>query len=114
MPIDFTLDKAKKKQWNAFRSGREVKCNCPIYRTLGVNGMMFSLPASTAPTRKESSTFHFSRRPQVSLHLVVIKESFARVIASRGNRPQCTRINIACIAPVVRKLRNHPTVGIDH
>ncbi|GBN19986.1 hypothetical protein AVEN_189661-1 [Araneus ventricosus] len=28
------------------------------------------------------------------MRLVVIKETFARVIASRGKRPQCTGINI--------------------
>ncbi|GBL83532.1 hypothetical protein AVEN_196376-1 [Araneus ventricosus] len=28
--------------------------------------VMFSLPANTVPTRKESSTFHFSRKPQTS------------------------------------------------
>ncbi|GBL77964.1 hypothetical protein AVEN_143289-1 [Araneus ventricosus] len=27
---------------------------------------MFSLPANTVPTRKESNTFHFSRRPQAN------------------------------------------------
>ncbi|GBN98374.1 hypothetical protein AVEN_2186-1 [Araneus ventricosus] len=30
----------KKKQWNAFGSAMEVKCNCPISRTLGVNGII--------------------------------------------------------------------------
>ncbi|GBO40472.1 hypothetical protein AVEN_64546-1 [Araneus ventricosus] len=94
---------------------------------------MFSLPASTVPTRKRVQ--YFSLQPQTAgqIHLVVIKETFARVISSRGKRPQCTGINICqtahwvgfeeisadlscytCIAPVVRKLRNHPTVGIDH
>ncbi|GBN59711.1 hypothetical protein AVEN_231178-1 [Araneus ventricosus] len=93
---------------------------------------MFPLPASTVPTRKR--VHYLSLQPQTAgqLHLVVIKEWFARVIASRGKRSQCTGINICqrahwvgfeeiscalschtCIAPVVRKLRNHPTVGID-
>ncbi|GBO26416.1 hypothetical protein AVEN_245864-1 [Araneus ventricosus] len=64
--------------------------------------------------------------------MVVIKETFARVIASLGKRPQCRGINICqrahwvgfeeisvapscrtCIGPVVRKLKNLPTVGVD-
>ncbi|GBM54438.1 hypothetical protein AVEN_275639-1 [Araneus ventricosus] len=94
---------------------------------------MFSLPASTVPTRKIVQ--YFSLQPQTAsqLHLVVIKETFARVVALRRKRPQCTGINICqiarwvgfeeisgalschtCIAPVVRKFRNHPTVGINH
>ncbi|GBM94819.1 hypothetical protein AVEN_26530-1 [Araneus ventricosus] len=95
--------------------------------------VMFSLPASTVATRKRVQ--YFSCQPQTAgqLHLVVIKETFARVIASCRKRPQCTGINICqrahwvgfeeisnallchtCIAPVVRKLKNLPTVGVDH
>ncbi|GBN08312.1 hypothetical protein AVEN_181035-1 [Araneus ventricosus] len=53
--------------------------------------VMFSLPAAQFPREK-------SRVPFISaagqLHLVVIKETFARVLAARGKRPQCTGINI--------------------
>ncbi|GBM89847.1 hypothetical protein AVEN_107950-1 [Araneus ventricosus] len=94
---------------------------------------MFSLPTSTVPTRKRVQ--YLSCQPQTAgqLHLVVIKETFARVIASRGKRLQCRGMNICqrahwidfeeisgalschtCIAPVVRKLKNLPTVGVDH
>ncbi|GBM27637.1 hypothetical protein AVEN_49945-1 [Araneus ventricosus] len=94
---------------------------------------MFFLPASTVPARNRVQCL--SCQPQTSgqLHLVVIKETFARVIASRSKRPQCREINICqrahlvgfeensgalschtCIAPVVIKLKNLPTVGVDH
>ncbi|GBO33822.1 hypothetical protein AVEN_167091-1 [Araneus ventricosus] len=45
---------------------------------------MFSLPASTISTRKR--VLYLSCQPSTAgqLHLVVIKETFARVIASRG------------------------------
>ncbi|GBM13615.1 hypothetical protein AVEN_229588-1 [Araneus ventricosus] len=64
---------------------------------------------------------------------MVIKRTFARVTAASGERPQYAGINYCqrahlvgyqeisgvlsfytCLAPVVMKLRNHPTVGIDH
>ncbi|GBM50803.1 hypothetical protein AVEN_115983-1 [Araneus ventricosus] len=94
---------------------------------------MFSLPASTVPTRKRVQ--YISCQPQTAgqLHMVVLKETFARVIAPRRKRPQCRGINICqrahwvgfeeisgalschtCIAPVVRKLKNLPSVGADH
>ncbi|GBM08916.1 hypothetical protein AVEN_250374-1 [Araneus ventricosus] len=94
---------------------------------------MFSLPTSTVPTRKRVQ--YLSCQPQTAgqLHLVVIQETFARVISSRGKRQECRGINICqrahwvgleeirgafschtCIAPVVRKLKNIPTVGVDH
>ncbi|GBM36049.1 hypothetical protein AVEN_274451-1 [Araneus ventricosus] len=44
------------------------------------------------PARKESSTFHFNRKP-----------------TTPGDHQEDIRE-----APVVMKLRNHPTVGIDH
>ncbi|GBM80468.1 hypothetical protein AVEN_57304-1 [Araneus ventricosus] len=89
------------------------------------------------PSRKHSSHEKKSPVPFMSaagqLHLVVIKETFGRVIASRGKRPQCRGINIcqraqwvgfeeisgafSChtyIAPMLRKLKNLPTVGVDH
>ncbi|GBM14859.1 hypothetical protein AVEN_28587-1 [Araneus ventricosus] len=71
-----------------------------------------------------------SCQPQTAgqLHLVVIKETFARVIASRRKQPQCRGINVCqrahlgigfeessgilschtCIAPVVAKPKNLP------
>ncbi|GBN80048.1 hypothetical protein AVEN_176170-1 [Araneus ventricosus] len=94
---------------------------------------MFSLPASTVPTRKRVQYFSHQLQTAGQLHLVVTKETFARVITSRRKRPQCRGINICqrahwvgfeeisgdlschtCIAPVVRKLKNLPTVGVDH
>ncbi|GBM10246.1 hypothetical protein AVEN_177508-1 [Araneus ventricosus] len=91
---------------------------------------MFSLPASTVPTRKRVQYLPCQLQTAGQLHLVVIKETFASVIASRRKRPKCRGINIChlvgfeeisdalschtCIAPVVRKLKNLPTVGVDH
>ncbi|GBN56639.1 hypothetical protein AVEN_204506-1 [Araneus ventricosus] len=94
---------------------------------------MFSLPACTVPTRKRVHYHSLQPHTAGQLHLVAIEETFARIISSRGKRPQCTGINICqrahwvgfeeisgtlswhtCIIPVVRKLRNHPTVGIHH
>ncbi|GBM58113.1 hypothetical protein AVEN_122545-1 [Araneus ventricosus] len=96
--------------------------------------MMFSLPASTVPTRKRVQ--FLSGQPQTAgqLHLVVIKETFPRVIASRRKATTMHRNQYlsesaygvgyeeisgtlschTCIAPVVGKLTNHPAVGFDH
>ncbi|GBM29264.1 hypothetical protein AVEN_155218-1 [Araneus ventricosus] len=79
---------------------------------------------------------YLSCQPQTAgqLHLVVIKETFARGIASRGkattmHRNQCLSESAfgvgyeeisgtlschTCIAPVWRNSRTFPTVGIDH
>ncbi|GBM17344.1 hypothetical protein AVEN_13227-1 [Araneus ventricosus] len=94
---------------------------------------MFFLPARSFSHEKRVD--HFPLRPQTASqpHLVVIKRTFAKVIAASGERPQYTGINNCqrahmvgyqeisgvlschtCIALVVMKLRNHPTVGIDH
>ncbi|GBM99316.1 hypothetical protein AVEN_264621-1 [Araneus ventricosus] len=89
---------------------------------------MFSLPAGTVPTRKRVQ--YISCQPQTAsqLHLVVIKEMFARVIASRGKATTMHRNQYlsesafvvgyeeiratlschTCIAPVVGKLKNLP------
>ncbi|GBN39087.1 hypothetical protein AVEN_123299-1 [Araneus ventricosus] len=94
---------------------------------------MFSLPASTIPTRKRVQFLSCQPPTAGQLHLVVIKETFARIIASHRkattmHRNQylsksaygvgCEEINgtlscHTCIAPVVGKLTNHPTVGFD-
>ncbi|GBM33133.1 hypothetical protein AVEN_56766-1 [Araneus ventricosus] len=91
------------------------------------------------PSREHSShekrVEYLSLQPHTAgqLHLVVIKETFARVIAARGKDHNAhesisvrERIWVGfeeisgvlschtCISPVARKLRNHPTVGIDH
>ncbi|GBM97959.1 hypothetical protein AVEN_20424-1 [Araneus ventricosus] len=63
------------------------------------------------PSRKLSShekrVQFFSCQPQTAgqLHLVVIKETFARVIASRRKRPQCRGINICGRAHLGSALR---------
>ncbi|GBN27471.1 hypothetical protein AVEN_226452-1 [Araneus ventricosus] len=89
---------------------------------------MLSLPASIVFTRKRVQ--YLSCQPQTAgqLHLVVIKETFARVIASRGKATTMHRNQYlsesafgvryeeisgnlschTCIAPVVRKLKNPP------
>ncbi|GBL77758.1 hypothetical protein AVEN_152971-1 [Araneus ventricosus] len=95
--------------------------------------VMFFLPARTFS--HEERVEHFSVRPQTAgqSHLVVIKRTFSKVTAAIGERPQYTGINNCqrahmvgyeensgvlschtCIVLVVMKLRNHPTVGIDH
>ncbi|GBO18267.1 hypothetical protein AVEN_51891-1 [Araneus ventricosus] len=87
-----------------------------------------SLPASTVPTRKRVQ--HLSCQPQTAgqLHLAVIKETFARVIASRGKATTMHRSQYlsesafgvgyeeisgtlschVCITTVVGKLKNLP------
>ncbi|GBN95233.1 hypothetical protein AVEN_70396-1 [Araneus ventricosus] len=89
---------------------------------------MFSLPASTVPTRK--SVHFLSCQPQTTgqLHLVVVKETFVRVIASRRKATTMSRNQYlsenaygvefeeisgtlschTCIAPVVAKPENLP------
>ncbi|GBN94941.1 hypothetical protein AVEN_126010-1 [Araneus ventricosus] len=44
---------------------------------------MFSLSASTVPTRKRVQSLSCQPQTTGQLHLVVVKETFARVIASR-------------------------------
>ncbi|GBM28244.1 hypothetical protein AVEN_181316-1 [Araneus ventricosus] len=94
---------------------------------------MFFLPARTFSHEKRVE--HFSTRPQTASqpHLVVIKRTFAKVASASRGRQQYTRINNCqrahmvgyqeisgvlschtCIALVVMKPRNLPTVGIDH
>ncbi|GBM88384.1 hypothetical protein AVEN_149441-1 [Araneus ventricosus] len=93
--------------------------------------MTFSLPASTVPKRERVQ--YLSCQPQTAgqLHLVVIKETFAMVIASRGKATTMHRNQYlsesafgvgyeeisgtischTCIAPVVGKLKNLPHGG---
>ncbi|GBL89677.1 hypothetical protein AVEN_104632-1 [Araneus ventricosus] len=94
---------------------------------------MFSFP--TRSFSPEKRVEHFSLRPQTASQpqLVVIKRTFEEVTAASAELPQYAGINncqkahmvgyqeisgvLSChtyIAPVVMKLRNHPTVGIDH
>ncbi|GBO12222.1 hypothetical protein AVEN_58030-1 [Araneus ventricosus] len=95
---------------------------------------MFSLPASIVPLRKRVQFLSCQPQTAGQLHLVVIQETFARVIASRRkaitmHRNQYLSESVygvgyeeisgtvschTCIAPVVVKLTNHPTVGFDH
>ncbi|GBM85901.1 hypothetical protein AVEN_191996-1 [Araneus ventricosus] len=95
---------------------------------------MFSLPASTVPTRRRVQFLSCQPQTAGQLQLVVIKETFARVIASRRkattmHRNQYLSENAygvgyeeisdtltchTCIAPVVGKLTNYSTVGYDH
>ncbi|GBN83797.1 hypothetical protein AVEN_34480-1 [Araneus ventricosus] len=93
---------------------------------------MFSLPARTFSHEKRG--VYFPLRPQIASlpHLLVIKRTFAKVIAARGERPQyaginnCQRAHIfsyheisgilscyTCIDFLVMKPSNLPTVGID-
>ncbi|GBN10533.1 hypothetical protein AVEN_243442-1 [Araneus ventricosus] len=94
---------------------------------------MFSLPARTFSHEMRGE--YFPLRPETSSqpYLVVIKRTFAKVIAARGERPRYTGINNCqrahifsyqeisgilschtCIAFVVMKPRKLHTVGIDH
>ncbi|GBN96880.1 hypothetical protein AVEN_2066-1 [Araneus ventricosus] len=94
---------------------------------------MFSLPASTVPTRKR--VHYLSCQPQTAgqLRLVVIKETFVRVIASRGkattihrNQYLSERFGVGyeeisgtllchtCIAQRLQNPRTFPTVVFDH
>ncbi|GBM85598.1 hypothetical protein AVEN_38370-1 [Araneus ventricosus] len=89
---------------------------------------MFSLPASTVPTRKSVQYLPCQQQTAGQLHLVVIKETFPRVIASRRKATTMHRNQYlsesafgvgyeeisgtlschSCIAPVVGKLKNLP------
>ncbi|GBM68730.1 hypothetical protein AVEN_69141-1 [Araneus ventricosus] len=95
---------------------------------------MFSLPASTVPTRKRAQFLSCQPRTAGQLHLVVIKETFTRVIASRRKATTMHRNQYlsesaygvgyeeisgalschTCIAPVLGKFTNHPTAGFGH
>ncbi|GBM34493.1 hypothetical protein AVEN_106727-1 [Araneus ventricosus] len=95
---------------------------------------MFSFTASTVPTRKRVRFLSCQAQTTGQLHLVIIKETFARVIASRRKATTMHRNQYlsesaygvgyeeingtlschTCIAPVVGKLTNHPTVGFVH
>ncbi|GBO23103.1 hypothetical protein AVEN_215611-1 [Araneus ventricosus] len=95
---------------------------------------MFFLPASTVPTRKRVQFLSCQPRTAGQLHLVVIKETFTRVIASCRKATTMHRNQYlsesaygvgyeeisgtlsfhTCIALVVGKFTNHSTVGFDH
>ncbi|GBM35968.1 hypothetical protein AVEN_201682-1 [Araneus ventricosus] len=99
-----------------------------------VDSVMFSLPASTIPRRKRVQFLSCQPQTAGQLHLVVIKETLVRVIASRRKATTMHRNQYlsesaygvgyeeisgtlschTCIAPVVGKLTNHLTVGFDH
>ncbi|GBL95004.1 hypothetical protein AVEN_187512-1 [Araneus ventricosus] len=68
-------------------------------------GVMFFLPASTVPTRRRVQFLSCQPQTAGQLHLVVIKETFARVLASRRKRPQCRGINICQRAHLGSALR---------
>ncbi|GBN51130.1 hypothetical protein AVEN_44817-1 [Araneus ventricosus] len=94
---------------------------------------MFSLPYKLSSHEKRVQFLSCQPQTAGQLHLVVIKETFARVIASRRKRPQCKGINICQeahlglglrrlavhfhVAPVWllwwQNPRTFPTVGFD-
>ncbi|GBM84138.1 hypothetical protein AVEN_79563-1 [Araneus ventricosus] len=95
---------------------------------------MFSFPASTVPTTERVQSFSCQPQTTGQLHLVVFKETFARVIASRRkattmHRNQYRqRVHMGStlrrlavlfhVTPVKprwwRNPRTFPTVGFDH
>ncbi|GBL89957.1 hypothetical protein AVEN_186012-1 [Araneus ventricosus] len=113
--------------WASLRVIHQAEMQCVI-KERAINGVMFSLPASTVPTRKRVQFLSCQPQTTGQLHLVVVKETFARVIASRRKATTMHRNQYlsqsaygvdfeeisgtlschACIAPVVAKPKNLP------
>ncbi|GBM63471.1 hypothetical protein AVEN_260904-1 [Araneus ventricosus] len=113
--------------WNVLVTGH------PLFILFLQHTVMFSLPASIIPTRKRVQFLSCQPQTTGQLHLVVVKETFARVIASRRKATTMHRNQYpsesaygvvfeeisgtlschTCIAPVVAIPKNLPHDAIQ-